>query len=278
MMLCFRWQGGAVSLPPRQAHFLHRPLQYINPQRRTSPEALTKFAKRKNSSPAALPLSPTHYWGFRGDTSLARKAQGTAAQEKVRPKIVCKGMSLEFLPCIAKHMRFEDCFVGTVMCAQLKVCLFAFFSRSVQGAGYSVCSFPKPNMKPQLFAVDLILLCISCRASALATSIPTVSKSLPAANFTNLGAAYSYGTDTTAISKTRRKRYISQNDMLAILDYHNKVRGKVFPPASNMEYMVSESFRYITNQCTISTGAIFAYNDFLLSYEPSVFAQPLWIK
>ncbi|KAF0028147.1 hypothetical protein F2P81_019234 [Scophthalmus maximus] len=26
--------------------------------------------------------------------------------------------------------------------------------------------------------------------------------------------------------------------MLAILDYHNKVRGKVFPPASNMEYMV----------------------------------------
>lgn len=30
--------------------------------------------------------------------------------------------------------------------------------------------------------------------------------------------------------------------MLAILDYHNKVRGKVFPPASNMEYMVSESF------------------------------------
>lgn len=30
--------------------------------------------------------------------------------------------------------------------------------------------------------------------------------------------------------------------MLAILDYHNKVRGKVFPPASNMEYMVSQSF------------------------------------
>lgn len=91
-------------------------------------------------------------------------------------------------------------------------------------------------MKPQLFAVDLILLCISCGASALATSIPAVSTS----NFTHLGAAHSYGTDTT--TKVRRKRYISQNDMLAILDYHNKVRGKVFPPASNMEYMVSESF------------------------------------
>lgn len=143
MMLCFRWQGGAVSLPPRQAHFLHRPLQYINPQRRTSPEALTKFAKRKNSSPAALPLSPTHYWGFRGDTSLARKAQGTAAQEKVRPKIVCKGMSLEFLPCIAKHMRFEDCFVGTVMCAQLKVCLFAFFFQISPRRGIFCLQFPK---------------------------------------------------------------------------------------------------------------------------------------
>lgn len=95
-------------------------------------------------------------------------------------------------------------------------------------------------MKSQLFAVDLILLCISCGASALATTIPAVS--LPAANFTNLGAAHSYGTNTTATSKTRRKRYISQNDMLAILDYHNKVRGKVFPPASNMEYMVSEAF------------------------------------
>ncbi|XP_043921772.1 peptidase inhibitor 15 isoform X2 [Protopterus annectens] len=40
------------------------------------------------------------------------------------------------------------------------------------------------------------------------------------------------------LSKTRRKRYISPNDMVAILDYHNQVRGKVFPPASNMEYMV----------------------------------------
>lgn len=56
----------------------------------------------------------------------------------------------------------------------------------------------------------------------------------------SVGAARGYGTDTTAASKMRRKRYISQNDMLAILDYHNKVRGKVFPPASNMEYMVSQ--------------------------------------
>lgn len=82
----------------------------------------------------------------------------------------------------------------------------------------------------------LVLLCASCGASALGTSIPAVST----LNFTGLGAAQRYRTDTTA--KIRKRRYISQNDMLAILDYHNKVRGRVFPPASNMEYMVSERF------------------------------------
>lgn len=104
----------------------------------------------------------------------------------------------------------------------------------------------KPNMKPQLFAIDLILMCISCGASALAMNISAASSSLPAAHLTGLGSAHSYGTDTT-VPKTRRKRYISQNDMLAILDYHNKVRGKVFPPASNMEYMVSEPFCFKSN-------------------------------
>lgn len=105
-------------------------------------------------------------------------------------------------------------------------------------------------MKPQLFAIDVILLCISCGASALETSIPAASASFPAANITNL--AHISGTDSTTLSKTRRKRYISQNDMLAILDYHNKVRGKVFPPASNMEYMVSESFHSnFTNHCMV---------------------------
>ncbi|KAM7378707.1 hypothetical protein PAMP_004312 [Pampus punctatissimus] len=36
----------------------------------------------------------------------------------------------------------------------------------------------------------------------------------------------------------RRKRFISQSDMVAILDYHNQVRANVFPPAANMEHMV----------------------------------------
>ncbi|RLW13458.1 hypothetical protein DV515_00000342, partial [Chloebia gouldiae] len=57
-------------------------------------------------------------------------------------------------------------------------------------------------------------------------------------NFTDIKTALAAHLDSAKIPKARRKRYISQNDMIAILDYHNQVRGKVFPPASNMEYMV----------------------------------------
>ncbi|KAJ7400664.1 hypothetical protein BTVI_103348 [Pitangus sulphuratus] len=57
-------------------------------------------------------------------------------------------------------------------------------------------------------------------------------------NFPDIETALAAHLDSAKIPKARRKRYISQNDMIAILDYHNQVRGKVFPPASNMEYMV----------------------------------------
>uniref|UniRef100_A0AAY4A7P5 LCCL domain-containing protein n=1 Tax=Denticeps clupeoides TaxID=299321 RepID=A0AAY4A7P5_9TELE len=39
-------------------------------------------------------------------------------------------------------------------------------------------------------------------------------------------------------SKPRGKRAISESDMHLILDLHNKLRGQVYPQASNMEYMV----------------------------------------
>lgn len=89
VMFCFRCQGGA-RLPP---HFLHSPLPYISPKKRTSPETLTKFAKRKNYPLAALPLSDPSQ-SLRGDTALATQGQGTAAQGKVR------GMRPVLLYCI----------------------------------------------------------------------------------------------------------------------------------------------------------------------------------
>uniref|UniRef100_A0AAZ1X6V2 SCP domain-containing protein n=1 Tax=Oreochromis aureus TaxID=47969 RepID=A0AAZ1X6V2_OREAU len=36
----------------------------------------------------------------------------------------------------------------------------------------------------------------------------------------------------------RRKPAISPREMNALLDYHNRVRSQVFPPAANMEYML----------------------------------------
>ncbi|KAG7488574.1 hypothetical protein MATL_G00035760 [Megalops atlanticus] len=39
------------------------------------------------------------------------------------------------------------------------------------------------------------------------------------------------------VSKQRGKRAITESDMQAILDLHNKLRGQVYPQASNMEYM-----------------------------------------
>lgn len=40
-------------------------------------------------------------------------------------------------------------------------------------------------------------------------------------------------------AKHRGKRAITDSDAQLILDLHNKLRGQVYPPASNMEHMVS---------------------------------------
>ncbi|KAL3041024.1 hypothetical protein OYC64_011909 [Pagothenia borchgrevinki] len=39
-------------------------------------------------------------------------------------------------------------------------------------------------------------------------------------------------------AKQRGKRAITDSDAQLILDLHNKLRGQVYPPSSNMEYML----------------------------------------
>lgn len=41
-------------------------------------------------------------------------------------------------------------------------------------------------------------------------------------------------------ARPRGRRAISEGDMHLIVDLHNKLRGQVHPPASNMEHMVSK--------------------------------------
>ncbi|CAL8326112.1 unnamed protein product [Merluccius merluccius] len=47
-----------------------------------------------------------------------------------------------------------------------------------------------------------------------------------------------FPTGGITVPRSRRKRAISSRDMTALLDYHNRVRSQVYPPAANMEYMV----------------------------------------
>lgn len=55
-------------------------------------------------------------------------------------------------------------------------------------------------------------------------------------------------------ARSRGKRAISEGDMHLILDLHNKLRGQVHPPASNMEYMVcvEDKKKTPTNKALVS--------------------------
>ncbi|TDH06110.1 hypothetical protein EPR50_G00130520 [Perca flavescens] len=59
-------------------------------------------------------------------------------------------------------------------------------------------------------------------------------------------------------ARSRGKRAISDGDMHLILDLHNKLRGQVYPPASNMEYMahylvnLAKSWRFDTKVKSLS--------------------------
>uniref|UniRef100_A0A3Q1JKT1 SCP domain-containing protein n=1 Tax=Anabas testudineus TaxID=64144 RepID=A0A3Q1JKT1_ANATE len=44
-------------------------------------------------------------------------------------------------------------------------------------------------------------------------------------------------TRAVSASRSRRKRAISTREINALLDFHNRVRSQVFPPAANMEHM-----------------------------------------
>ncbi|KAI2667624.1 Peptidase inhibitor 15 [Labeo rohita] len=90
-------------------------------------------------------------------------------------------------------------------------------------------------MKSINFFTDLLLLFIASDASAWI--IKNATETLTGINMT-IDKSEMENDGLASMPKSRRKRYISQGDMIAILDYHNQVRANVFPPAANMEYML----------------------------------------
>lgn len=59
-------------------------------------------------------------------------------------------------------------------------------------------------------------------------------------NVTGAGAQTDFRIVAGAVSAPcrRQKRALSDRDISTLLDYHNRVRSQVFPPAANMELMV----------------------------------------
>lgn len=84
-----------------------------------------------------------------------------------------------------------------------------------------------------LAAILWVMLCT--RATV---ALPNTTE-LSRRNGANFGIELSWRNRSSSdVPHSRRKRYISSRDMMALLDYHNRVRSQVFPPAANMEYMV----------------------------------------
>ncbi|XP_010119674.1 PREDICTED: peptidase inhibitor R3HDML-like, partial [Chlamydotis macqueenii] len=72
------------------------------------------------------------------------------------------------------------------------------------------------------------------------------------------------------VPRSRRKRYLSPQDMSAILDYHNQVRAQVSPPAANMEYMVWDerlARKYVGQNLSIHSGRHRSVVDMVKSWH-----------
>ncbi|XP_029975161.1 peptidase inhibitor R3HDML [Salarias fasciatus] len=99
-------------------------------------------------------------------------------------------------------------------------------------------------------------------------------------------------------SRSRRRRAVSPRDVKALLDYHNRVRSQVFPPAANMEYMLwdeglaksasswasrcvwdhgpTQALKYMGQNLSISSGRYNSITDLIRSWseERNHFSYP----
>jgi hypothetical protein len=93
---------------------------------------------------------------------------------------------------------------------------------------------PQPAMPLLSSSMGLagLLLCVGQTVGALI--MPQITLALAQAKGTAVQPLGGLG-----VPRYRRKRHISARDVTALLDYHNHIRASVYPPAANMEYMVS---------------------------------------
>ncbi|XP_019108568.1 peptidase inhibitor R3HDML [Larimichthys crocea] len=111
-------------------------------------------------------------------------------------------------------------------------------------------------------------------------------------NTTRVGAEaqFDFRTLTGAVGapRSRRRRAISSREINALLDYHNRVRSQVFPPAANMEFMLwdeglaksadswasrciwdhgpTQAMRYMGQNLSITSGRYQSITDLIRSW------------
>lgn len=86
-------------------------------------------------------------------------------------------------------------------------------------------------------ALSLLLLCIGHSASFFLPDSSQLQQLL-----SRYGEEVNGTGDAAAAGGSRNRRAIRWSDREEILQLHNKLRGGVYPTASNMEHMVSPSF------------------------------------
>ncbi|XP_034058485.1 peptidase inhibitor R3HDML [Gymnodraco acuticeps] len=147
-------------------------------------------------------------------------------------------------------------------------------------------------------AATLLLLFVSPRMAAacvqllLAASLwlPPLSEAAAVAPLNVSRAAAETPSDLWMLSaaETPRRREVSSREINALLDYHNRVRSQVFPPAANMEFMLwdeglaksadswasqcvwdhgpTQAMRYMGQNLSITTGRYQSITDLVRSW------------
>lgn len=107
-----------------------------------------------------------------------------------------------------------------------------FFADKKKYSSYSSSSIMRRSLPfPGCVRTVTLLLCFTQTLLAMVLNNSTQLKSIL--------DKYSDKDEEWWRARSRGRRAISEGDMHLILDLHNKLRGQVHPPASNMEYMVS---------------------------------------
>ncbi|KAM9351051.1 peptidase inhibitor R3HDML [Symphorus nematophorus] len=101
--------------------------------------------------------------------------------------------------------------------------------------------------RPQMGAACVQLLLAATlwmvpHMGAAAAAAAVLSSSSELLNTTRAGAEAQSDlrmlSEAVSAPRSRRRRAVSPREINALLDYHNRVRSQVFPPAANMEFML----------------------------------------